>query len=343
MTRVAVIIPFRGDPATLRWTLEGFARQILPERVTLDVRVGGDGSALPNDVPQPLDSSIQFSMIALPHSGVAGAKNLLLANYDTDVLIFANADTRPEARFVAAHVERLLSLPEQHMVLGSSPYEGSAQTVFDCLKEHSPMIFFHSQMKLNQFYDYRHAWNLNVSVRVNDFVRAGGFSDALRPYGYEDLDFAYKVMGENKAVYFEPTARVVHRHPMTLENYLDREEALGCVAPNLLRVNPAAFASLFGSRDLTSLAEQYRTWTAMDIQSHRWTYQRLGEWMNQPAAVLGAAGDESRGRLLMTLYQMHIPLKRLAFRLGFLRGLDLMDDSRWQERGPRGLWRSALQ
>ena len=35
----------------------------------------------------------------------------------------------------------------------------------------------------------------------------------------------------------------------------------------------------------------------------------------------------------MAFYQMHVPLKRLAFRLGFLKGLKLTEDSRagWNE------------
>lgn len=230
------------------------------------------------------------------------------------------------------------------MVLGSSPYEpASIPTVFDALKEESPMIFFYDQLRAHRFYDYRHAWNLNVSVRHSDYVRAGGFCTALRPYGYEDLDFAFKVMGETPAVYFDPAASVIHRHPMSLDDYLNREEALGSVAPVLARINPPIFRSLFGTVDLDNLAADYRSWTSMDAASHRWTYQRLADWSSRPQAVLGPAGSEDRKRLLLTIYQLHIPLKRLAFRLGFLGGLELIDDSRWLERGARGLWKEAIK
>jgi hypothetical protein len=81
----------------------------------------------------------------------------------------------------------------------------------------------------------------------------------------------------------------------------------------------------------------------MDRATHQWTYKRLLEWVNEPAAVLGIPESTSRARLLLTLYQMHIPLKRLAFRLGFMRGLDLLDNSRWLERGSKGLWQEALR
>jgi hypothetical protein len=344
MIQVSVIIPFRGDTATLLWALEGFARQRLPADVSLDVRVGGDGCAPPDNPPPASDARIRFTLRTLPRSGVGGTKNLLIEGVESDVLIFANADTRPDPDFLAAHVRRILSLPAGCMVLGSSPYESPQhKTVFDLLKEETPMVFFYSQMQPHQFYDYRHAWNLNVSVRFSDFQNTGGFAQSLRPYGYEDLDFAFRVMGENAGVYYDPEATMKHRHPLSLDHYLNREEALGCVAPNLLGVNPRLFELLLGTQKIDLLARDYRAWTSMDIAPHRWTYQRLLDWANEPADALDALGPEARKRFLLTLYQMHIPLKRLAFRLGFLRGLELMDDARWLQRGSKELWKKAIE
>jgi len=344
MIEVCVVISFRNETERLLWTLDGFAEQRLPDDVAIRVRVGGDGCSPPEFRPEKPDGRIRFEMFSLPRGGAAVVRNHLLKRVNSDVVIFVNADTRPDKDFVSAHVKRLLSLPEGSMVLGNSPYEASPhRTVFDVLKEDSPMIFFYDRLKPNQFYDYRYSWTLNLSVRHSDFKRAGGFTTALRPYGYEDLDIAFKIMGEKPAIYYDPAAAVTHRHPMTLDDYFDREETIGSVAPNLSRVNPQVFQSLFGTRNLDAVAGDYRVWTSMDFASHRWTYQRLSEWANEPQTILGAEGSEHRRRLLLTLYQMHIPLKRLAFRLGFLRGLDLMDDSRWQERGCKGLWREAIK
>jgi hypothetical protein len=341
---VSVIIPFRGNAESLRWVLEGFARQILPPDVLVDVHVGGDGCSPPPAPPAPPGAVLRFKMRSLPRSGVAGAKNLILQGVQSDVLIFVNADTRPDANFIAAHVSRLLSLPHGAMVLGSAPYESVAgKVVLDALKEESPMVFFYSQLQPHTYCDYRHAWNLNVSVRGEDFRRVGGFSAALRPYGYEDLDFAWRLMGGKSCVYYDPAAAVTHRHPMTLDEYLNREEGLGTVAPVLYRVNPALFQSLFGPRDPHALAGDYRVWTSLDAASHRWAYQRLSEWCNLPETVLAAPRSDERRRLVLTLYQMHIPLKRLAFRLGFLRGMELLDDSQWQQRTSQGLWKRAIQ
>ena len=61
---------------------------------------------------------------------------------------------------------------------------------------------------------------------------------------------------------------------------------------------------------------------------------------NTPATVLGTG--PGRANMLHTFFQLHMPLKRLAFRLGFLRGVELMDDRNWEQRKPTGLWRSVV-
>ena len=149
MMDVAVVIPFRGDGEVLRWALAGFARQQLPADVRVEVRLCGDGvevpaAALPDVAQGARKTPVTFSITNSPiRLGVSEAKNVLLRGKKADLVILANADTRPAEGLVAAHVRRLLSLPEGSTVLGSSPYDaGPNPNVFDILKEETPMIFF---------------------------------------------------------------------------------------------------------------------------------------------------------------------------------------------------------
>jgi hypothetical protein len=124
---------------------------------------------------------------------------------------------------------------------------------------------------------------------------------------------------------------------MTFDDYLNREELLGVMAAALHDCNRKLFESLFGTQSLEQLAARYRPWIQMDRPMHSWIYQRMQEWIALPAHTLGEG--LARDRLLMTLYQMHVPLKRYAFRQGFLRGMELRDDRRWTERRGIGAWR----
>lgn len=340
--QIAVVMPFRGDASTLAWALEGFALQELGGDMRLEVRLCGDGVPLP---ALPASSSrIAFDGISSPRVGASEAKNLLLRNRPADVVIFSNSDTRPAPDMVRIHAETLLKNPPGTMVLGDAPWEKPARaTVFDALLADTPMVFFYNQLKPREWYDYRQAWTLNLSVRYEDFVRSGGFEPLLRPVYYEDLTFGHRLLGPTRmGIFYEPAARVTHRHPTTLEQYLNREELLGLMTPVLARVAPEVFGALHGGRSVEELAAEYRTWVSMDAASHRWVYERLREWAGLPESALGEAESPDARRLKLTIYQMHIPLKRLAFRLGFLRGLDLLGDEQWEQRQPSGLWKRGV-
>jgi hypothetical protein len=262
-----------------------------------------------------------------------------------EILFFGNADCRPEAGFLAAHGARLSGLPGKSLVLGSSPWEspaarGETATVFDELLAHTPMVFFFDRLAAHQWYDFRHAWTLNLSVRRAD--AAGGFCERLRPVYFEDLAFAHRLLGaEKKGVFYEPAAKVTHRHPTTWEQYLDREELLGLMTPVLATEAPEVFAALHGGAAAEELAAAYRGWSKMDASTHEWIYMRMKAWAGRPASVLDGVASADRQAFLESLYQMHVPLKRLAFRLGYLRGMELRDPAQWEERVAKGLWRAV--
>ena len=343
---ISVIIPFRdrGDLRLLHWTLEGYAGQKLAAGHTLEVLVGNDGAEAPALAGLNTPPSIRISAHGFPRIGAAAVRNHLAekVSAQTQLLVFGNADARPATDMVQQHATAMASLPPGSMVLGSAPWEKPpAPTVFDVLLTDSPMVFFYNQLKPNTWYDFRHAWTLNLSVRLSDFQTAGGFCETLRPVYYEDLALGFRLLGpEKKGILYHPAAQVLHRHPTTLEQYLDREELLGLMAPVLARAVPEAFAALFGTRDAAALAPAYQNWLALDRPMHQWIYRRLQEWAALPERALG--DGEQRQRTLMAVYQMHIPLKRLAFRLGFIKGLALAGDERWQERKPEGLWRAIV-
>lgn len=349
--KVAVLIPshHQVSESLLAWTLDGYARQELAGGHSLEVIVGIDGGLEAGVRPRPWTAAREY---IYPRMGAAAVRNRLATHLGdrADLLIFGNADARPEPDMVRRHVqafEGLFNGGRGCMVLGSAPWERPAPpapvTVFDVLLAETPMVFFYDRLKPGEWYDFRQCWTLNLSVRADDFRSCGGFHEELRPVYYEDLAFGHKLLGgTRKGILYEPRAQVTHRHPTTLAQYLDREELLGLMAPVLARVCPEAFAAVFGTTDVARMAEEYRSWVRLDAPMHRWIHERMSAWAAEPEQALPAEPHQ-RKMLLETIYQMHVPLKRLAFRLGFLRGMDLADDARWKERAVQGQWRAVVE
>jgi len=343
--RIAVIIPYRhrGDDGLLPWILEGYASQRLAPGNAFDVHIGIDG-AEPESLTQIRPpSGLSVGIHRYPRIGAAAVRNALVreASGDTEILVFGNADARPFPDMVQRHASRLAHLPARSLVLGSAPWESPANRsprVFDAMIARTPMIFQYGQLRPHEWTDFRSAWTLNLSARRSDFIESGGFHEELRPVFYEDLAFAHRLMGLRAGVWYEPETAVQHRHPMTVDGYLDREELLGMMAPVLARVSPGAFSALFKSRHVLQLAAEFRQQVAKESTSLRQVYEELRRAESMPLDALGQAQEQS----LMAFFQMHLPLKQFAFRLGFLHGLDLVEDQSWQMRRPAGLWRRIL-
>jgi hypothetical protein len=343
---VAVIIPYRPQATheTLLWTLEGLAQQELDAGDSLEILVGLDGGAESRDVPQFTNCRHVVALHLLPRMAAAAVRNELVrrASRTPDLLIFVNADTRPAPDLVFQHARTMTGLPARSLILGAAPWERFLPRVLDTLIDQTPMVFSYCHLHAQEWYSFRAAYSLNLSVRHEDFREAGGFPEPLRPYGYEDLAFGCRVLGpERKGLLFQPAARVLHRHPMTFEQYLDREELLGMMTPVLAKNCPQAFAVLMAGRSVEKIAADFRQKLAGDLALYRRIYQRLRHDFAQPAESLGEG--ETRRCAIDALYQLHIPVRLLAFRLGFLRGLDLVDDLHWQARKPAGLWRAIVE
>jgi len=337
-----VIIPCRpGEESQLAWTLEGFAHQQLTPGHSLEIRVGIDGM---EPALGTLPAACNVQVTQYPRMGAAAIRNALVAQADasTNLLIFCNSDTRPQSDMVQQHADAMIKLPANSLILGAAPWERSSEpSIFDALIDNTPMIFSYCHMKPHTWYPFRIAYSLNLSVRREDFVACGGFHDELRPYYYEDLAFACRMLGpEREGVWHEPAAKVLHRHPLTVDQYLDREELLGLMAPILAKVCPKAFAKLLPGRDVAQIAKDFQSRLAAGKSVQPQIYRRLKECELTPQANLGQ-GTEFQQKI-QSLYQLHIPLKLMAFRMGFLRGLDLINDDQWQSRKPQGLWRDAL-
>ena len=214
--------------------------------------------------------------------------------------------------------------------------------MLDALIDDMPMIFSYCHMKPHVCYDFRCAYTINLSVRRQDFIDAGGFHEQIRPVYYEDLAFGCRVLGpERKGIWHEPAARVLHRHSLTLDQYLDREELLGLMAPVVAQHCPQAFARLMANRCVETITRDFQAWSKGNKSMYPALYRKVRQACEMSEQTLGQG--ETRMSAMTALHQLHIPLKLLAFRLGFLRGLDLVDDEHWQARRAKGLWRSLVE
>ncbi len=329
MTNLAsIIIATCGRPKILGRCLRALGEQRLPGGVGLQIIVAIDGGDDSGGYGR-LDPPPGTEFLDLPRAGIGAARNAALGRVTSDLVLTTNDDTYPEPDWVMEHVQAQAARPTPGLVMGLTRWrEWPDPTVFDALVRDTSMVFFFHTMHAGRMYGFRHFWTCNASVPT-DLLRAlGGFDERLRPYGYEDLEFAFRAeLYGPPGVYYHPAAVNVHDHRLGWGDYCRREACLGRMAACLWEVNPDCFRVMYGRRDAETMRREFTEWLALDRRDHAAAVVEMRRWIERPVCSVPNWNDVRE-----TLYRLHIPVKRRCFRAGFVGCFDLRHDGHWKDR-----------
>ena len=328
ITDVSVIIPTCGRPTKLQNCLAALAQQRLPANVAFETVVAVDGANAADDYAAH-DAPARTQFLPLSRCGIGAARNTAVAASAGELLIVTNDDTYAQPDWVAQHVAAHHERGRPGLVVGLTRFcEWPAPTVFDALARDTSLLFFYDQMEPKRTYGFRHAFGCNTSVPRTLFDRVGGYDERLRPYGYEDLELAYRVEQSGyPGVFYQASALNTHDHRMTWPDYCRRETCLGRMAACLAAVNPDCFEAIFRTRDAEALRDRFAAWLELDRGDHAAAAAEFESWADRPVAQI-AAWPAMRTALLRLLQ----PVKRRCFREGFVSGFHLRFDASWGER-----------
>jgi hypothetical protein len=266
----------------------------------------------------PAEWPFELTVIRSAAGNVGAARNAGFARARGEWLLLLNDDVVAEPGLIAAHLAAHAQLGRPAMVLGRTDWQRYAnETVFDRMIQTTSMIFFYDQMRPESWYDFRHAWTLNLSL-PRHFTERVQFDENLKPVNFDDLEWAFRLQhGEDLRVWYTPAPRATHHHRYTFEQYLDREHALGRMAVLLWRCNPACYQAIYGTpldQDEVDYCHQFVTHESRREPQIRQTLdaiiaRRPDELSTDPAV---------QNEMIQALYLAHLPLKRLAFRRGVL-------------------------
>jgi GT2 family glycosyltransferase len=313
---VSIIIPTNRSHDVLEPCLRSIARQ-RTNLADLEVIVVFNGGA---PIPRWDAGQWPFRLICerIEQAHIGAAKNVALDRAQGEWLILLNDDVILEPDFVEAHLAAHRQAGQPAMVLGRSPWRWyEEETVFDRMIQTTSMIFFYDNMKAHAWDNFRHAWNLNLSLPRHPVERLR-FDERLGPFFYEDLELAFRLERQlGLRVWYAPQAVLLHDHRYTLDSYLAREFAMGQAALRLWRCNPDCFRAAYRADLDATYVGFCRQYVEREGAREAELEASLRAVVERPLAELGPRG-ELRRDLIRVLYHAHLPLKRLAFRRGLL-------------------------
>ncbi|MFI9643171.1 glycosyltransferase family 2 protein [Micromonospora sp. NPDC051925] len=207
--RLSVVIPAHNNAAALDTTLASLTRQSLPPE-DFEVIVGDDGSAVPlAPVTERYADRLRISCVrSEANRGRSANRNAAAARAHADTLLFLDADTVAHPTLLARHRAYHAERDGRPGVLLGQRYDLDWAGA-DALRRGEPIVaeMLDAERGDPRLEDISHPqrirdfpsapWVLglthNASVDRGSFLRVDGFDEAMVKWGFEDLDFFYRV------------------------------------------------------------------------------------------------------------------------------------------------------
>jgi len=272
--RASIVIPTFNRLCQLQNVIAAVRSQALPPGTDLEVVVVDDGSS--DGTSDWLASQIEnpgFIAIDQPNSGPARARNRGVEAASGDLILFLGDDTVPQPGWLAAHLEehRLFGSPGPLAVLGYTSFSPDAESPFLRFINEYGAQFGYILIEDPRAVPFNFFYTSNISLPRSELVRLGGFREDFPAAAWEDIEFAYRAVGEGLKIHYQPQARTLHRHCIRPRTFCRRQGTSGRSAAIFAQLHPelANFLGLQRSHRITPLGRLHR--------SALWLLVELGE------------------------------------------------------------------
>jgi len=272
--RASLVIPTFNRLDQLQTVIMAVQHQVRPPGTDLEVVVVDDGSS--DGTAEWLETQIGspgFKAIRQQNSGPASARNRGVAAASGDLILFLGDDTEPQPGWLGAHLEehRLFGSAGPLTVLGYTSFSPEIESPFLRFINEYGAQFGYLLIEDPRAVAFNFFYTSNISLPRNELVRLGGFREDFPAAAWEDIEFAYRAVGDGLKIHYQPQARTLHRHCIRPRTFCRRQRTSGRSAAIFAKLHPEldSFLGMHRSRRLAPLGRLCR--------SALWLLVELGE------------------------------------------------------------------
>jgi GT2 family glycosyltransferase len=237
--QLSIVLSTLGNYAVLRQVLDGYERQDAPlerfELLVVSDCAEPDREALFDAVGE---RPYQLRVLTGEVPGLSANRNAGFRAASAPIVLFTDNDTIPTRRLVSEHLVWHRRFPaEEAAVLGLVRWApGLKITPFMKWLERGIQFDFESINGIEA--GWAQLYGANASLKRSFVQRVGPYEQEQLPYGYEDLDWAYRARSHGLRVLFNRRAVVDHWREMTVEHWQARAPRLAVSEWRFCQLHP---------------------------------------------------------------------------------------------------------
>jgi glycosyltransferase involved in cell wall biosynthesis len=200
----------------------------------------------------------RFSLVVerQSHQGPAAARNRALGKARGTLVVFTGDDIVPHPEMLKSHLQNQERLANDDLaVLGLTTWPQSETTT--ATMRHIDGIggeqFAYHYISEGMLLDFRFFYTSNLSIGRRQIQAMEKWFDTDFPdAAYEDIEFAYRLFGDKKRIYYSRAPRAEHHHFYDVRKFAERQYRCGQSAAYLVKKWPHLIQRL-GTRVLRRL------------------------------------------------------------------------------------------
>ena len=262
--RASIVIPTFNRLKELQTVISAVRSQVRPPETELEIVVVDDGSSDgTSDWLEAQTGRSDFEAIRQENSGPAAARNRGVEAASGDLIFFLGDDTEPQPGWLGAHLEehRLFGEPGPLAVLGYTSFSPDIESPFLRFINEYGAQFGYLLIEDPRAVPFNFFYTSNISLPRSELVRLGGFREDFPAAAWEDIEFAYRAVGDGLKIHYQPQARTLHRHCIRPRTFCRRQRTSGRSAVIFAKLHPELdnFLGLHRSRRVTALGRLRRS------------------------------------------------------------------------------------
>jgi len=216
--KLSIVIPTLGRHGTLARVLERLERQTAPDTFEVLVVVDEEETDLSAVGAAVAGRPYPLRTLVRPSPGASAARNTGWRAARAPLVLFLDDDVMPEAPLVSEHLDWHSRHPAPEVgVLGLVRWADELR-VTPFMRWLERGVHFDFANIEGEEAGWGRFYTANVSVKRELLALVGGFDEERLPFGYEDLDLAYRMHAHGFRLLFNRRATGEHVREMTLES-----------------------------------------------------------------------------------------------------------------------------
>jgi GT2 family glycosyltransferase len=216
--RIRVVIPARFGMSTMPSCLSAIRKS---KDVFLEIVIVNDGGN------PGLEALAREHGALVRHTsggeGAGPARNLGAVGFETGILVFVDADVAVDPRALARLIEPLRT-HGAHASVGSYSDSTEGMNFAEAYKE----LYLAHTYGSNPGWLRNQFWTALGAIRADVFTESGGFHQAYRGSGSEDVELGVRLTNANKRVFAVPEATGRHMAKRTVVSTIQNDLHKGC-------------------------------------------------------------------------------------------------------------------